>query len=601
MKTARTVAVLVVAALLLAALPASGQIPTKMNYQVMLTDGADQPLENEPVQLIFRIYDDPNVGSLKWTETHNPTTNSVGVVSVILGSSTPLTIAFDEPLWLEVEVDTEILLPRRELVSSPYALHAVDSDYLGGELAGEYALAADLSVAGTINQPANPVDWTKLKGVPAGFADGVDDAGGTGDGYSLDADDGSPVDAVYVDSAGDVGIGVTNPSNRVQIHRPAAMANYLQFTDIATGTTSIDGFEVGTNGSGYALLNQQENLSLDFYTNDTFRGRFDADGTFELGNSSYDGRLEVWANGSAFPTVVAYDHTDGGAIELKDNAGITHTILEPDVSGGGAGFFMVTNGTPFEGVWIEGNEGDGEAVLVVSGAASYTEFDASLSGNDSVQLPQDAINDYEILDEPGAGSDTGYPGVALDLTGNIDVMASAAITAPSDGYALVIGSLQANLTHTETLVTYADFGVSNVSDAFSDSQELPAEISSAAPSGSYGFPVTSHAIFPVSAGSNTFYFLGDEGGGTVTVNDVHLSVVFIPSAYGTIEDPTPPAMASRSSEDVPATAMPLTAADIEVERARSEADYRARVDAELSEMEAQIAEIRARLAEQLNN
>ena len=33
---------------------------------------------------------------------------------------------------------------------------------------------------GTINNPVNPVDWTKLKNVPAGFADGIDDAG-TGD------------------------------------------------------------------------------------------------------------------------------------------------------------------------------------------------------------------------------------------------------------------------------------------------------------------------------------------------------------------------------------------------------------------------------------
>lgn len=36
--------------------------------------------------------------------------------------------------------------------------------------------------AGTINEPGNPVDWTKLKRVPAGFADGVDDAGPAGAG-----------------------------------------------------------------------------------------------------------------------------------------------------------------------------------------------------------------------------------------------------------------------------------------------------------------------------------------------------------------------------------------------------------------------------------
>ena len=32
-----------------------------------------------------------------------------------------------------------------------------------------------LKVAGTINADTNPVDWTKLKGVPGGLADGVDD------------------------------------------------------------------------------------------------------------------------------------------------------------------------------------------------------------------------------------------------------------------------------------------------------------------------------------------------------------------------------------------------------------------------------------------
>jgi hypothetical protein len=36
---------------------------------------------------------------------------------------------------------------------------------------------ARLSKAGTVNAANNPVDWTRLKNVPAGFADGVDDMG----------------------------------------------------------------------------------------------------------------------------------------------------------------------------------------------------------------------------------------------------------------------------------------------------------------------------------------------------------------------------------------------------------------------------------------
>ncbi len=49
------VAILVTLALMTAA-ASNAQIPQKMNYQVMLTDDADQPLANESVQLVFRIY-----------------------------------------------------------------------------------------------------------------------------------------------------------------------------------------------------------------------------------------------------------------------------------------------------------------------------------------------------------------------------------------------------------------------------------------------------------------------------------------------------------------------------------------------------------------
>jgi len=39
---------------------------------------------------------------------------------------------------------------------------------------GRYYTESELNSAGTINTGSNPVDWTKLKGVPAGFADNVD-------------------------------------------------------------------------------------------------------------------------------------------------------------------------------------------------------------------------------------------------------------------------------------------------------------------------------------------------------------------------------------------------------------------------------------------
>jgi len=122
-------AALTCAALLLCAATVCGQVPEKMNYQVMLTDDSDQPLADQTVNVDFRIYAVATGGPTLWAEAHNVTTNSIGVATVVLGSTNPLNIDFDVPLWLEIQVEDDILTPRRELMSSPYALYARDAEY----------------------------------------------------------------------------------------------------------------------------------------------------------------------------------------------------------------------------------------------------------------------------------------------------------------------------------------------------------------------------------------------------------------------------------------------------------------------------------------
>ncbi|MGB2877189.1 MAG: hypothetical protein WBB97_04065, partial [Dehalococcoidales bacterium] len=62
------------------------------------------------------------------------------------------------------------------------------------------------------------VSWDEVSYIPAGFADGIDNVGAA-DGYSLDAADGSPVDALYVNAEGNVGIGTTDPTAKLGIQR----------------------------------------------------------------------------------------------------------------------------------------------------------------------------------------------------------------------------------------------------------------------------------------------------------------------------------------------------------------------------------------------
>jgi hypothetical protein len=238
----------------------SADIPKTINYQGILTDtSTGEPLTGS-VSMTFRLYETSSGGTEVWSETQSATADENGVVSAILGSTTPIGIDFDNPVWLEVEVGGEVLSPRREVASVPFAFHAMNADYLGGVAFGAYwtnsndgpgsGLDADLldgleasAFAGTIhnhddryytdqelntsdgNDPnigSNRVHWNNLTGVPAGFADGTDEEGGAGDGHSLDAVDGNPVDAVYVDPTGDVGIGTTTPDRSLHVYNGSA-------------------------------------------------------------------------------------------------------------------------------------------------------------------------------------------------------------------------------------------------------------------------------------------------------------------------------------------------------------------------------------------
>lgn len=131
---------LVIAFTLFVAGLVSAETPKKINYQGFLRDSNTAAPLTGPHSVVFRIYDVETLGTALWTESQPVTADTAGVFSVILGSVTPIDISFNGPMWLEVEVDSEVLSPRRELVSVPYAFHAADSDSLGGLPSGSYSI-----------------------------------------------------------------------------------------------------------------------------------------------------------------------------------------------------------------------------------------------------------------------------------------------------------------------------------------------------------------------------------------------------------------------------------------------------------------------------
>lgn len=77
------------------------------------------------------------------------------------------------------DLDCTACVGESELTFNPATQAELDAHKTSNDHDGRYFTESELQTPGTINTVGNPVDWTKLKNVPSGFADGLDDSGGT--------------------------------------------------------------------------------------------------------------------------------------------------------------------------------------------------------------------------------------------------------------------------------------------------------------------------------------------------------------------------------------------------------------------------------------
>jgi hypothetical protein len=235
-------------------------VPRLVSFQGKLYDSTESPL-NGDYEVTFRIYDIDEGGTALWFETLNVSCED-GLYSVLLGETNSINLTFDGQHWLGVQItgDDE-LSPRYKLTTAPTAFRAAIAD------------------------SAFKVSWTNLTDVPLGFADGIDDVGaaggvsqinegtginvtdptgptatvaadiGTGadqvaagnhSHHSLDASDGSPVEAVYVDEEGNVGIGTTSPVLFAGAHRYLTLSATNTY-DTKTASLELEGASLSLN------------------------------------------------------------------------------------------------------------------------------------------------------------------------------------------------------------------------------------------------------------------------------------------------------------------------------------------------------------------
>ena len=477
-----------------------------------------------------------------------------------------------EQRWLEIEARSPagvggytLLSPRQPLLGAPYSIQTrgifVDDALNVGM--GTTTPLADLHVSGP------------------GASLLVQNTGG---GVLIDS--GSVLLLRTLTTAGTTGVILTD--------------NHIETYAQLTGTRTAIVGTAGGNSAGSVLLRAPDGglvdtvliqSDADFLTDATARARI----TIRSTGFGPGGEVSVLNNDGAETIELLGGATaQSGTFSMFDHAtqnSFFYVWRDPSIGAGGR-LSVARNDQGDQGFVVDGNYfGTESANVFIHGTPSPMGFFTDLAGDPSVVLPTDSISSTETGNEPGVASLASN--ALTTLTGAVDTILSRSITCPTDGYCLVMATGQANMTHTNGTSSNANFGVSDTSASLPINQDVALSFSSTIPTGSFTVPVSVHGLFDVAAGSQTFYFLGNENNGAMSVNDPQLTIVFFPTAYGTV---TPTILArAGDSDDNTLPILPMSAYDIQAEQMQAIATENARRDAEAAEYENRIAALEDRM------
>lgn len=344
-------------------------------------------------------------------------------------------------------------------------------------------------------------------------------------GFVFDTDDTRWLE-IRVSEAGVPGTTILAPRQKLV---PAPRANYALRAGFAqeSGTTLDDAYNNGL-GTGINAINGPVSI---------FNG-LNNDAELWVGSSEPDngtGYLTVY-NETGAPTVrLSGNYTDGGAIILSENNANVFASLEPDFNGDG-GFFSIRRDVGALGFFVDGNFDNSNSTAVNIFGTSPMEFNASETGDNSVQLPNSSVSSLEILNEPGVAEKQETFGTTPDpMISGAQIMSSVSINTPDSGFVLVIATAEVSVSHTSGSTSGCNFGLANGSTLIPSNGDVELRLSGSLPTGTYDFPVTVQAIFPRPRGSG-------------------------PSTSSPTPQPAAGRSASSTSRSAPSTSPPRTAA-----------------------------------------
>ena len=330
--------------------------PMQLQYQGFLVDEEDSSPIDDTVNMIFRLYESSYGGTPSWEERRDQTTSRVpvnkGFFTVTLGRYSPLSPdLFKKSMWLEIEVNGDILRPRHLLVASPYSFRSLISDsadfsYRTDTSAfaftadtARYALASSESVAyadssGHLRAP-NALVAQDTGSVLLLVNREMD---GRGLGIRIEGGDSS----VALNIGGTPALGINIKTSRTGIRTLAEEAGYLIYLSrrgFVARNCRETGFVVDTASTGFRAsevdtgLNIQARLLAALLQGDVLiNGDFRVNGVMYLENIEGEPGLRVRSAG----TGIAVDSAGSRGISIVKSAGDAIAID----SAGGKGIYV---------------------------------------------------------------------------------------------------------------------------------------------------------------------------------------------------------------------------------------------------------------------
>jgi hypothetical protein len=242
--------------------------------------------------------------------------------------------------------------------------------------------------------------------------------------------------------------------------------------------------------------------------------------------------IQNTGGGAAITADPRLDITDGGRLNLMSPGGYMEASLfpyNPD------GYWLYVGGDNFgdKGIAAVGNyDGAGNPHLFMIGNSSQMSFDLGQTGDASVQLPANAIDSGEILDEPGIASthNAVHTNIASTNSAALSDMQSVTITTPSSGYIV----LHADTEIQTTAGTQLTYQISETSGGALDANNGHFLGSTTTPN--LYVSVGQQRIYFKPAGTYSFYFQAyrSVAGGGAAAFGATLTAEYFPTSYGSV-------------------------------------------------------------------